>query len=195
MSVYVIRHGQTGLNQVRKFNGSVDEDLSDVGRKQAEEAGKKLAKKKFDAIFCSPLKRTRQTLEFLNLDPSIPVYFDERLVERKEGALAGKDIDDDFLKNVYLNINAPRFCDGFETVPEALARVDSLLEEIKNNFAGKDVLLVTHGFIGRAIYFYFLGLPENGLLGDNQEAFLMNCQIRKFDFDEKTFENIERELE
>lgn len=195
MSVYVIRHGQTGLNTERKFNGSVDEDLSPVGISQAVDAGKKLNKKKFSAVYCSPLKRTRQTLENLHLKSSIPVYFDERLVERREGALAGQVIDDDFLQNFYLNLYAPRLCEGCETCPEALDRVYSLLDEIKSKYEDKDVLLVTHGFIGRAIYYYFMGLPESGLLGEAQEGFLQNCQIRKFDFDAPAYENIQRELE
>ena len=195
MSIYVIRHGQTSLNTERKFNGSVDEELSDVGVQQAKDAGKKLSKKKFSAVFCSPLTRTRQTLENLKLKPNTPVYFDERLVERREGLLAGTVIDDDFLQNVYLNLYAPSCCEGCETVPETLDRVYSLLDEIKEKYSGKDVLLVTHGFIGRAIYYYFLGLPESGLLGDVPEAFLQNCQIRKFDFEEKNYENVEQELE
>ena len=195
MSIYVIRHGQTGLNTQRRFNGSVDEDLSEEGISQAKEAGKKLVGKRFSAVFCSPLKRTRQTLENLKIKSSIPVYYDERLVERREGALAGMQIDDDFLQNVYLNLYAPSCCEGCETVPETLDRVYSLLDEVKARYKDEDVLLVTHGFIGRAIYYYFMGLPESGLLGEVPEAFLQNCQIRKFDFDGKTYENVERNLE
>ena len=105
MSLYFIRHGQTVLNTKVMFNGEVDEELNETGIVQATKAGEKFKDVKIDLIYCSPLKRTRHTMELLNLDKNIPVIYEERLVERKAGELAHKEIDMDFLQNVFLNIN------------------------------------------------------------------------------------------
>lgn len=182
MSLYIIRHGQVSSNTERRFNGEVDEDLDEKGVAQAVEAGKKLIGVKFSAVYCSPLKRTRQTLKALNLDPSVPVFYDERLVERREGAMSGEKIDEDFLQDVYLNYNAKQIDGGFETVPEVFDRVHSLLDEIREKYKDENVLLVLHGMIGRAVFFYFNPVPENGKLGTHPESFLLNCEVRFFEF-------------
>lgn len=181
MSLYFIRHGQTVLNTKRMFNGEVDEDLDEVGRGQASKAGEKFKDKKIDLIYCSPLRRTRQTMALLNLDKSIPVIYDERLVERKAGKLAGKEIDMDFLQNVFLNKNTKERIEGMETVDEVFDRVHSVIDEIKKNHSDKNVLIVAHGFIGRAIHFYFNKLPESGKLGDCPESFPQNCEVREYE--------------
>ncbi len=182
--IYVIRHGQTSLNTERKFNGAVDEDLDEKGLAQAVAAGENLKGIKFSTIYCSPLKRTRQTLKALNLDPSVPVIFDDRLIERREGFMSGKVIEEDFLQNVYLNYNAKDVGEGFETVPEVFERVHSLLNEIKDKHKNENVLLVLHGMVGRAVFYYFNPLPENGKLGTHPESFLSNCEIRSYEMGE-----------
>lgn len=183
MSLYIIRHGQVCSNAERRFNGEVDENLDEKGIEQAVEAGKKLIGIKFSAIYCSPLKRTRQTLKALNLDPSIPVFYDDRLTERREGNLSGEPIDDDFLKNVYLNYYGKKIDGGCETIPEVFERVHSLIDEVKEKCKTENILFVTHGMIGRAVFFYFYPLPGDGNLFLYPESFLKNCEIRSFEFD------------
>ena len=163
MSLYFIRHGQTVLNTKVMFNGEVDEELNETGIVQATKAGEKFKDVKIDLIYCSPLKRTRHTMELLNFDKNIPVIYEERLVERKAGELAHKEIDMDFLQNVFLNINTDVKVEGMETVDEVFKRVHSV-----------------HGFVGRAIYFYFNKLPESGKLGDCPESFPQNCEVREY---------------
>ncbi len=182
MSIYFIRHGQTNLNKSVSFNGEVEEELTEVGILQAQEAGKKLKDIKFDAIFCSPQLRTMQTLNALNIVSSVPIFFDERITERKMGNLAGKTIDFNYLRYDFLNVNANPTYDGLESIGEVFERVKSILEEIKQNYSNKNVLLVSHGFTGRMVYYYFNKLPKNGLLDDIKESFLSNCEIRKYDF-------------
>ena len=180
MSLYFIRHGQTILNTKVMFNGEVDEELNETGIVQATKAGEKFKDVKIDLIYCSPLKRTRHTMELLNLDKNIPVIYEERLVERKAGELAHKEIDMDFLQNVFLNINTDVKVEGMETVDEVFKRVHSVLDEIKEKHSDKNVLIVAHGFVGRAIYFYFNKLPESGKLGDCPESFPQNCEVREY---------------
>jgi broad specificity phosphatase PhoE len=59
--VFLVRHGATTLSAEDRFAGSTDVDLSDEGRAQAAALGRRLAREKLAAIYCSPLARTRET--------------------------------------------------------------------------------------------------------------------------------------
>ncbi len=67
MSNYLVllRHGQSQWNLENRFTGFHDIDLSDAGREEAAEAGKRLAGAGivFDQVFTSTLKRARNTAE------------------------------------------------------------------------------------------------------------------------------------
>lgn len=63
--VYMVRHGDTVLNDEGAFRGWMDVDLTDKGRKQAEKAGKFLKDKGIKAILCSPLKRAVETAQII----------------------------------------------------------------------------------------------------------------------------------
>lgn len=97
MLVYVIRHGQTDWNAIRRLQGQKDIPLNDFGRSQAVENGRTLIRilgdtaEDFDYV-SSPLGRTRETMELLRgamgLDP-LAYRTDERLVEVSFGDWEG----------------------------------------------------------------------------------------------------------
>ena len=60
----------------------------------------------------------------------------------------------------------------------------SLLDEIKEKYKNKNILLVTHGGVARAIYFYFNELPKDGQIekylpnnSNTEQANKHTCQI------------------
>ena len=57
----LIRHGATTLSAEDRFAGATDVDLSDEGRLQAKRLGERLAARPIVAVYCSPMKRTRET--------------------------------------------------------------------------------------------------------------------------------------
>ena len=61
----LLRHGQSQWNLENRFTGFTDMDLSDLGREEALEAGRRLAHAgiKFDQIFTSTLQRAYHTAE------------------------------------------------------------------------------------------------------------------------------------
>ena len=61
MKLLVARHGETPLNQQKKFYGSTDVSLDAVGEEQAAQLVRKLNHTKLDYIFCSGLMRAQQT--------------------------------------------------------------------------------------------------------------------------------------
>ena len=58
-------------------------------------------------------------------------------------------------------------------------RVAECLDEIKEKYKDKTILLVTHGGALRAIYWYFNGIPEDGSVGYNIHA---NCEIKEYEW-------------
>ena len=161
MKLYVIRHGNTDSNKLDIYNGKLlNEDINNIGIKQAQEASKKIKNLNLDLIICSPLLRTRHTCDIINSN-KIKVIYDDRIEERNCGVLTNTKID------------------NLETVPELFKRVNLFLDEIKKKYRDQNILLVTHGGVARAIHFYFNELPEDGQV----EKYLPdNCEIREYSF-------------
>jgi 2,3-bisphosphoglycerate-dependent phosphoglycerate mutase len=92
----LVRHGQSTWNLENLFTGWVDVDLTDLGRKEALEAGRLLKAEgfDFDLVFTSVLKRAIRTM-WIILDEMdrmwLPVERSWRLNERHYGALQGLD--------------------------------------------------------------------------------------------------------
>jgi broad specificity phosphatase PhoE len=59
--LYLIRHGEIGSPQEKRFYGSTDLPLSEKGRQQARLLAQRLSSERVDMIFSSPLKRALET--------------------------------------------------------------------------------------------------------------------------------------
>lgn len=177
MRLYVIRHGRTKCNDENKYNGRLDEDINEIGIKQAIEASKKVEKLDIDLIICSPLKRTKHTMKLINTK-KIPVIYDDRLMERDCGILTGEDLGDFFYSDYY-NYYSTKYLEGLETLPELFNRIHLFLDEIKEIYTDKNIMLVTHGAVAKAIQFYFEEMPKDGnLLKTNRWK---NCEIKQYE--------------
>ena len=65
--VIIVRHGQSTYNIVRRIQGHLDKsELTEKGCNDALKVGKALNNISFDAIYCSPLKRAKQTAEIIH---------------------------------------------------------------------------------------------------------------------------------
>ena len=61
LRLLLLRHAETDWNRERRYQGWTDTDLSEVGRGQAEAAGRLLARQPLAAVWSSPLRRARDT--------------------------------------------------------------------------------------------------------------------------------------
>ena len=175
MKLYVIRHGKTRCNAEDRYNCRLDEDINELGIKQAEEAREKVKKLNIDLIICSPMLRTKHTCNIINAN-NIPIIYDKRLEERDCGKLTNEKLGE-FYYTDYWNYYSDKKIEGLETIQELFKRVDSFLDEIKEKYKDKNILLVTHGGVARGIYFYFNPIPKDGKL----ESFgSSNCEIKKY---------------
>lgn len=180
MKLYVMRHGQTDWNVLGKVQGATDIELNEVGLQQAQNAKQNFNQYTIDLIFCSPLKRTRKTAEIINEDRKIPIVYEEKIVERYFGELEGsKPMEDEiFQKYNFWDYEADIKICQVESVKEICKRVWGFLEEVKEKYADKNVLFVTHGGTAKTINSYFEGIGEDGIL---PQLALKNCEIKEYE--------------
>ena len=89
--LFVFRHAETTDNSRGIFSGWRDSVLTSRGVLQAHEIAKQLSRYRIGYAFTSHLKRARQTLKIvLENHPPIPVFGDDRLIERCYGLLQGR---------------------------------------------------------------------------------------------------------
>jgi len=174
MNIYVIRHGETDMGK-NEIIATMDEPLNSNGIQQAINVGKEVNDLNLDIIYCSPIQRAKHTLELFDLDNNIPVIIEDRLKERDMGIyekVPFKDLDWDEFWNYNSNLKYPEL----ESMKSVYDRISDFLNEIKEKDINKNVLLVAHGGISRAIYWYFNGIPDNG----NSSSVNENCKIYKY---------------
>ena len=178
MKLYAIRHGQTPANFKGIYNGTLNEDINETGIKQAEETRELIKNTKYDIVYCSPMLRAKHTCEIIN-EKNIPVIYDDRLRERSLGKLDGKNLaKEGFGKELFYEYKYKSSDENFEDLPTLFKRVHSFLDEIIKKNKDKNILIVAHGGILRAIYFYFNEIPKNGDLSIYSPK---NCEINTYE--------------
>lgn len=160
MKIYVVRHGVTEWNRLKKVQGTADIPLAEEGIYLAKKTGEALKDVPFDICFSSPLQRARQTAGYILGGRDVPVILDKRIQEIDFGALEGARFKDDSGKisspemEVFfrhpLEFKRP---EGGENIDDILKRTREFWEEkIKDpKLAHKTILVSSHGCAVRAL--------------------------------------------
>lgn len=175
MELYVIRHGQTIVNKLGLINSRNYIGLNKSGRIETKKASEEIEKINFDLIICSPLRRTKQTCKIINKN-NVKVIYDERIIERDSRSMQFKlasilDIDRWYDVNsdiVYKN------SEGFKSIMD---RTKELLDELKEKYLNKTILLVTHGDVCKAINAILNNIIDAKKINLSEQK---NCEIRKY---------------
>lgn len=67
MMLYIVRHGETRLNELGCLQGWVDEPLNENGRSLAKITGEAFKTVYFDKIITSPLARAKETATLMEI--------------------------------------------------------------------------------------------------------------------------------
>ncbi|MBQ9319140.1 MAG: histidine phosphatase family protein [Bacilli bacterium] len=176
MKIYLVRHGQCESNVIGRYN-FVNEDINEVGIKQAENLRDIIKNINYDIIISSPLKRALHTAHIININNK-KIITDDRLVERKHGSLEGKSIGETNRED-YWNYYTNNRYGTEESIPNLCYRVKEFLDELKNK-KYEDVLIVAHSGVSKAFYVYFNGIPKDGKL---LNFGLKNTEIKEYELD------------
>ncbi len=159
----LVRHGDTKLNNVKRFWGKTDVPLSDEGIKQTEKLRDRLATQKINAIYTSRLSRTRDTAEIIASKHKLNIVTRDDLDEINFGWVEGLTFDEikklhPELAKVLSNWNArPKFPGG-ESLDELDNRVSNFLDYLKKHKPKETVLIVAHFGTLRLIICRLLGI-------------------------------------
>lgn len=153
--IYILRHGQSEDNANRVFAGHNDTSLTQLGRQQSLEAGEKLKNYKIDLIYSSPLKRAFETAEIISQELGKEFSIDDDLIERNFGVQTGKpESEVNKYSNKILEYEGQVYFldgEGVEEFPDLYYRAKQLIQKIKQKHPNQNVLLITHGDLGKMI--------------------------------------------
>jgi len=176
MKLYVVRHGETLENSNDCLVGRINSSLTEKGIEQASEVAKYFENKQIDLIVSSPLDRCKQTAEVI-ANNKIDIVYSDSLLGRDHGEFTGVHkslINFDEYWNYNKNIQYERA----ESVKTLYDRVAKLVEDLKEKYNDKNIIIVTHSGILRILYYYFKGIPEDGVLS---EVEIKNCEVYEYD--------------
>ncbi len=178
LKLYFLRHGETTSSQTGSYCGDLDIDLTSAGLSMAEDFAKAYHDLPWAAVYCSPLRRTRQTAkplcDRLGLDEvnagsdfssrsNVDLQLRSGLKEIAYGQWEGKtpeevnrDFHDDYVRWLAdPGWNAPT---GGEKGIDIARRASEVLEEIEQKYDRGNVLLITHKATIRIMLCSLLGI-------------------------------------
>lgn len=181
LNLMFIRHAETQLNKEGIFTGRTDCNITKEGFERAKEVLKD-DEKKFDYIYCSPLKRTKQTLDAI-LPNSTPII-DERITEISIGEWEGKkkaSLDKTLVELYRIGQYSPPKAETTSQVDKRVCEfIESLFITYKNN---EKILIVTHNGVMRSIKRNFVKNYDNIMCQNLERIILTNedykCYLEK----------------
>lgn len=165
---FLVRHGETEWNKIRRIQGVSDIPLNDTGRAQAASLGNILAAHTFDLIVSSPLSRALETATIIagRLGMPQPLIIPD-LIERNYGEAEGsngRDLDSRYPPGTEVPGRESR-----EAVTERAIRV---LQDLAITHPEADILAVAHGGVIRSVVEYAApGLHDEPIT---------NCSVHSF---------------
>jgi probable phosphoglycerate mutase len=159
-----MRHGETEWSRISRHTGRTDIALTENGQRQAAVLGQHLARTKFAAVLCSPLRRARETCEIAGFGAVAKV--DEGLCEWDYGAFEGRTAKEIHAEIPDWSVWKDDLVGG-ESVEQVGARADGVIERAlaAAGPATHDVVrvaLFAHAHIFRILTARWIGLDARG---------------------------------
>ena len=186
--LWLVRHGQTDWNVVRRFQGNSDTLLNETGIAQAQTLAAALNGQSFAALYASPLQRAYQTAQVLAEHLQLSIQVDEDLVESCHGDWEGMLWTD--IKDQYPELLSQRSADPVhtrppgdgETVAEVAARMTAAATRIAQRHPHEKVLIASHGLSLAALICCARGVSLHEIF----DYIPQNTQVEKIHWDAET---------
>lgn len=154
MKIYVVRHGETDWNKVKRLQGRSNTHLNEIGRSLAKITGEALKEIPFTKCYSSPLSRAYETAQLVLGERDIPIIPEERLAEISfgiyEGMISAKDgyeIPDPDFSYFFTAPEKYHHPEGGESIESLCKRTTEFLRELVENpdLEEETILISTHG--------------------------------------------------
>lgn len=168
MKLLFVRHGKTEWNKEKKMQGSVDISLSKEGIVHAQKMAEKLQATKIDVAFCSPLTRTKETMDIINgvRKDKIPIIYNEAIAERDYGLYEGRN-KKLFNYDLVWDYSNPLNIENFFEFAWPIIRF--IFGTLLRAYKDKTVLIVSHGGVSKI---FEMLLSRNSLLPEEVASYL-----------------------
>jgi probable phosphoglycerate mutase len=163
-TLILIRHGETVWNREGRVQGHLDSGLTAEGIAQTEACALRLQSESINHLIASDLPRAQHTAGILNEALNLPIGHEPALRERCYGVGEGRTYAE--LDAVHPELfSRTRSTDpdfsmaGGESRRQFQRRITSVLARIVDEYAGKRILVVTHGGVLGVVYRWLNDLP------------------------------------
>jgi broad specificity phosphatase PhoE len=153
--VLLLRHAETTAPD--RFHGAEsDVGLGENGRLQAEAAARALASRRPDAVYCSAMRRARETAAPIGRACGLVAEVVGALHERKVGPLSGRLRADGWADYAEIKAHWARgeldfTREGGESYNDIRRRVLPAFQDLADRNPGRTLVLVTHGWVIRVL--------------------------------------------
>lgn len=183
-TLYLIRHGETDWNRLRRVQGSIDIPLNRLGQLQADRLIHWFRDIHLDAIYSSDLMRAYDTASALAKHYDLPVTTFPELRERSYGLIEGKHIDQFSLthsdeRNDWLELEQYDIEPLQAVKQRAYNKISHIIEQVE----GKSVAIVSHGGTIKA----FLAMISQGLTGSGKIK-IKNTAVTEISYEKGNFQ-------
>lgn len=186
---FLMRHGEAESNveSYLSSDNSVKSDLTEKGKKYAEEAADFFKNEKIDLIITSPLDRTVQTAKNIASELGIleeDIIIDERIKEIQAGDYNGKSNEEYRAQFSSMEEKMVTPSKNGESILDLRKRCGEFIYEIDKEYQGRKILIVTHEYciwILDAIR-EGLDIPSTIELKDSDEQIIMPGRYIRYDF-------------
>ncbi len=181
----VVRHGYSVTNVTNTFAGSLDAELTEQGKTQAQLAAEYLKQFKIDKIYSSDLIRAYTTALPIAEAHNMEIEKNEKLREIFAGDWEGlnyAEIVDKYPEQYNLWINDIANCtpDNGESVKEFFERIKKAVFEIAEANKGKTVCITTHATPVRVLK----TISEGNDVYKMSDVWCANASISFFEYEE-----------
>lgn len=182
MEIFIVRHGETTWNKLKRFQGSADIELSEAGRALARESGLNLLDTHFDRVFSSPLSRAKETARLFLGGRDIEIEVDDRLKELNFGNCEGQLYDDlvnnDKLTFKYFFSHPELYVpdEQGETIEHMMERAKDFMQNVIEPLESscERVMIVAHGALNKGLMCHIKNLEKKDLWSGGLQK---NCNV------------------
>lgn len=162
MHLYLIRHGQSFVNLLDWDKNSTEVGLTDLGKQQAQALAAWLPTylPQFDVMYCSTMKRARQTAQIVGASYGCEIFHDDRVREIGNNRADHIPWPDEMLPHEYADFWASTrpFAavsdkgENGESFMHFRARVGHFVEELIEKHRGQRIVTVCHGGVVESVF-------------------------------------------
>ncbi|KAF1800203.1 histidine phosphatase superfamily [Mucor lusitanicus] len=174
LQVTLVRHGNTDANNERWLQGHVDTELNKNGLNQAACCGERLKLASYDHVYCSDLKRCKQTAAAIlaHHSPDVSIDYLAILRERDFGELSRQPLKYLFSESQQQGLSMDQFISNHDGESEltfrsrAVSAWNFVIDDAQKK-QYQSVLVVTHGGPLKYLTSYWI---DNGFKAQDQHV-------------------------